>query len=109
MEKQIENKNKEIEALNLKVQKMQGLHEREIGKMKAEYDELYGKHQDWLNIQTKENEEWNKEKTRLLDEYYKMEQMYKKQVDTTNNLENTLKKEIEKKSLEIADLKGKIQ
>lgn len=56
MEKQIENKNKEIEALNLKVQKMQGLHEREIGKMKAEYDELYAKHQDWLNIQTKENE-----------------------------------------------------
>lgn len=44
-----------------------------------------------------------------MDEYYKMEQMYKKQVDTTNNLENTLKKEIEKKSLEIADLKGKIQ
>lgn len=30
LEKQIENKNKEIEALNLKVQKMEGFHKREI-------------------------------------------------------------------------------
>ena len=38
-----------------------------------------------------------------------MEQNYKKQVDATNDLENRLRKEIEKRNLEIADLKGKIQ
>ncbi len=45
----------------------------------------------------------------MQDEYYKMEQNYKKQVDATNDLENRLRKEIEKRNLEIADLKGKIQ
>ncbi len=109
MEKQIDNKNKEIEALNLKVQKMEGFHKREVGKLEDEIAELKNKHQTWLDTQTRESEEWAKEKTRLQDEYYKMEQNYKKQVDATNDLENRLRKEIEKRNLEIADLKGKIQ
>jgi uncharacterized protein HemX len=33
LEKQIENKNKEIDALNLKVQKMEGFHKREVSKL----------------------------------------------------------------------------
>lgn len=33
LEGQIQNKNKEIEALNLKVQQMQGLHKRDIEKL----------------------------------------------------------------------------
>ena len=35
LEKQIENKNKEIEALNLKVQKMEGFHSREVHQLEA--------------------------------------------------------------------------
>ncbi len=60
LEKQIENKNKEIEALNLKVQKLEGFHKREISKLEAENDELKKIHQDWVNRQNTENEEWNK-------------------------------------------------
>lgn len=38
LEKQIENKNKEIEALNLKVQKMEGFNKREVSKLEAEIE-----------------------------------------------------------------------
>lgn len=65
LEKQIENKNKEIDSLNLKVQKMEGFHKREIGKLEAEVDELKKLHQDWVNKQTAENEEWNRERSEL--------------------------------------------
>lgn len=60
LEKQIENKNKEIEALNLKVQKMEGFNKREVSKLEAEIEELKKSHQDWLNRQTTESEEWNR-------------------------------------------------
>lgn len=53
LEKQIENKNKEIEALNLKVQKMEGFHKREIQKLQKEIDSLKIVHQSWLDTQAK--------------------------------------------------------
>lgn len=109
LEKQIENKNKEIDALNLKVQKMEGFHKREVSKLQAEVDELKQQHQDWLNRQTKDNEEWNKQRSDLKNKAHESELKFKKQVDATDALENKLKKEIEKRNLDIADLKGKIQ
>lgn len=109
LEKQIENKNKEIEALNLKVQKMEGFHKREISKLEAEVDELKKIHQDWLNKQAAENEAWNQERSELKEKAHQTELKFKRQVDATDALENKLKKEIEKRNLEIADLKGKIQ
>lgn len=109
LEKQIENKNKEIDALNLKVQKMEGFHKREVAKLEEEVDELKRQHQEWLGRQTRENEEWNKERGELREKAHEADMKFKKQVDATDALENRLKKEIDKRNLDIADLKGKIQ
>lgn len=109
LEKQIENKNKEIEALNLKVQKMDGFHKREIDKLEKEIDELKKQHQNWLDTQIKENEDWTKERSELKERAHELDLKFKKQVDATEALENKLNKELEKKNIEISELKGRIQ
>lgn len=60
LEKTIENKNKEIEVLNLRLQKLERLQVREVDKLNEEINDLKKIHQDWLNRQNKENEEWNR-------------------------------------------------
>lgn len=45
----------------------------------------------------------------MKDKAHQSDLKFKKQVDATDALENKLKKEIEKRNLDIADLKGKIQ
>lgn len=65
LEKQIENKNKEIETLNLKVLKLERMQERELSKLNEEINDLKKIHQDWLTRQNKENEEWNRERSEL--------------------------------------------
>jgi predicted nucleic acid-binding Zn-ribbon protein len=73
---------------------MEGFNKREVSKLEAEIDELKKQHQDWLNKQTHESEEWNKERSELKDKAHQSELKFKKQVDTTDALENKLKKEI---------------
>lgn len=65
LEKHIDNKNKEIEALNFQLQKLEGFHKREIEKLEKQNDELKRQHQNWLGTQAKENEEWVKERNEL--------------------------------------------
>lgn len=88
---------------------MEGFHKREASKLEAEIQELKKLHQDWLNKQTQENEAWSQEKSQLKEKAHQSQLKFKRQVDSTQALENKLKKEIEKRNLEIADLKGKIQ
>ena len=52
LEKQIQNKNKEIEALNLKVQKLEGYHKKEIQKLEEDIVKLKNSHLDWIDKKT---------------------------------------------------------
>ena len=52
LEKQIQNKNKEIEALNLKVQKLEGYHKKEIQKLEEDIVKLKNSHLDWVDQKT---------------------------------------------------------
>ena len=58
-------KNKEIEALNLKVQQMLGLHRRDIDKLEEEIDRLKEEHKSWLARQEKETVDWHQERSEL--------------------------------------------
>lgn len=61
----IESKNREIEALNLKVQQMLGLHKRDIEKLEEQLDSIKKQHQGWLDRQEKETGEWHTERKEL--------------------------------------------
>lgn len=65
LENTIARKNKEIEALNMKVQQMQGFHKRAIDKLDSELDDIKNEHNKWLERQQKETEEWHTERTEL--------------------------------------------
>lgn len=65
LEGHISAKNKEIEALNLKVQQMLGLHKHDIGKLEAEIDKLKEEHSGWISRQEKETGEWHQERKEL--------------------------------------------
>lgn len=99
LQKQIENKNKEIETLNLRIQKLEGYQRREVEKLEAEVNQLKEQHQKWLNNQQKQNEEWARERSELKDRAHENDLKYKRQVDATNELENKLNKEIEKRNI----------
>jgi hypothetical protein len=44
---------------------MEGYHKREMEKIEKENNELKKQHQNWLGTQSKENEEWVKERNDL--------------------------------------------
>jgi hypothetical protein len=48
LEVQINNKNREIEALNLRIEKMVGFHRREVSKLEEEINNVKQDHQRWL-------------------------------------------------------------
>ena len=108
LEKQIENKNKEIEALNLKIQKMEGFQKREVQKLEDEIVKLKNTHQDWVDKQTEESEDWNRERGELKERAHQLDLKLKRQIDASNEQEDKLKKDLENKRMEIADLKGSI-
>jgi predicted nucleic acid-binding Zn-ribbon protein len=60
-------KNREIEALNLKVQQMLGLHKRDIDKLEEEIDRVKEEHKSWLARQEKETADWHQERSELDD------------------------------------------
>lgn len=62
LENQIQSKNREIEALNLKVQQMQGLHKRDIEKLEEELDKVKADHDKWLSRQEQETADWHAER-----------------------------------------------
>ena len=51
LENTIVRKNKEIEALNLKVQQMQGFHKRAIDKLDSQLEDVKAEHSKWLERQ----------------------------------------------------------
>lgn len=65
LEGHIASKNREIEALNLKVQQMLGLHKHDIDKLEQEVDRLKEEHAGWLARQEKETAEWHGERSEL--------------------------------------------
>ena len=108
LEKQIENKNKEIESLNLKVQKMEGFHSREVKQLEAEVNKLKEQHQEWVDRQARENEDWNEERSQLKERAHELDLKLKRQIDASESEKEQLRKTIEKKSNDIADQKGTI-
>ena len=106
LEKQLANKNKEIEALNLKIQKMEGFQKRETQKLEEEIVKLKNAHQDWIDKQTEENEDWNRERGELKERAHQLDLKLKRQTDAAVEQEDRLKKELENRKIEIAELKG---
>ena len=75
LENTINNKNKEIETLNLKVQQMQGFNKRAIDKLEDELNEVKNQHRSWLERQEKETNDWHSERKELNE---KIESLNKK-------------------------------
>lgn len=71
-------------------------------------DRLKQEHQNWLNSQHKENEEWAAERRDLKDKAHEEHLRYRKQVDATAALEDRLNRTIEERNLQIAQLRGQI-
>ena len=46
----------------MRLQKMDGFHKHETEKLEAEIASLKSAHQEWVDQQTKENEDWNHER-----------------------------------------------
>lgn len=65
LENTINGKNKEIEALNLKVQQMLGFHKREIDKLEEEITAIKNEHDAWIKRQEKETNDWHDERSEL--------------------------------------------
>lgn len=62
-----------------------------------------------MNSQSKENDEWIKERNELKERAHELDLKLKRQIDATEALEAKLKKDLENKNIEIAELKGQIQ
>lgn len=106
LEGHIAAKNKEIEALNLKVQQMLGLHKHDIDKLEAEIDKLKEEHNGWICRQEKETGEWHQERKELnarIEELASKIASLKKQ---HSEKEAELTDSNNKKGIEIARLQG---
>jgi hypothetical protein len=77
--------------------------------LERENDELKKQHQSWLGTQSKESDEWVKERNELKEKAHQLDLKLKRQIDAGEALENRLKKELENKGIQIAELKGQIQ
>ena len=108
LETQIANKNKEIESLNLTIQKIKGHHARDISKLEEEVSKLKDQHQAWVERQTKENEDWNEERSALKERAHELDLKMKRRLDAFEEEREKLKKAIENKNEKIAELEGSI-
>lgn len=109
LEGQIQSKNKEIEALNLKIQQMLGLHKHDIDKLEEENDRLKNEHNAWLARQEKETADWHQERNDLnarIDDLNRKIAALKKQ---HSDKEAELTESNNQKGLEIARLQGLVQ
>lgn len=108
LETTIVNKNKQIETLNLKVQQMMGFHKRDIEKLEEDLAQAKEDHNKWLERQQKETSDWHAEREELngkIDELNKhIASSNKHHLEKENQLSET----INKRGLQIADLKGTI-
>lgn len=106
LEGHIAAKNKEIEALNLKVQQMLGLHKRDIERLEADIDHLKEEHSAWLTRQQKETNDWHQERADLnarIEDLARKNAALKKQ---HSDREAELTSINNQKGLEIARLQG---
>ena len=109
LENTINNKNKEIETLNLKVQKMTGFHDRAISKLEDQLDEVKKQHTRWLERQEKETAEWCAERKELNEKIDNLNKSIQDIKRKNQERENKLTEDVNQKGLEIAELKGTIQ
>lgn len=72
LELQIANKNREIEALNLRIEKMTGFHKREVAKLEEEINAVKQDHQRWLEQQERETQSWNEERAGLKEKIHQL-------------------------------------
>jgi predicted nucleic acid-binding Zn-ribbon protein len=109
LENTINNKNKEIENLNLKVQQMTGFHKRAIDKLEEDLDHAKREHNNWLERQERETSEWHAERNELNQQIDKLNKNITDLKRQNQEREGKLNGTINKKGIEIADLKGTIQ
>jgi chromosome segregation ATPase len=108
LEGHIAAKNREIEALNLKVQQMLGLHRRDMDKLEEEIDQLKEEHKSWLGRQEKETAEWHQERSDLNAKIEDLNAKIAALKKQHHSRETELTAENNQKGLEIARLQGVI-
>ena len=69
---------------------------------------LKNTHQDWIDKQTEENEDWSRERGELKERAHQLDLKLKRQMDAADANEEKLKKELESRKLDIAELKGTV-
>jgi DNA repair exonuclease SbcCD ATPase subunit len=109
MENKINKKNQEIETLNLKVQQMQGFHKRAIDKLDEEINDIKKEHNDWLERQARETNEWHAERKELNDKIDELNKTIHDIKKINSDREHKLQETIDQKGMEIANLNGVIE
>ena len=108
LENKINRKNEEIETLNLKVVQMTGHHKRALDKLEDEVSEAKKEHNDWLERQVNETNQWHAEKKELNDKIEELNKQIHDNKKRSNDKEKALTDALNEKGMEIANLKGTI-
>lgn len=108
LENQIKNKNKEIEELNLRIQKMDGYHKRDLEQLQARLAEEQGRYKKWLDDQAKVSKAAADEAEALRDVNRQLEKKLKDEREAADRQLGTKNAEIEEKRLKIAHLEGAV-
>jgi chromosome segregation ATPase len=108
LENQIKNKNKEIEELNLRIQKMDGYHKRDLEQLQARLAEEQGRYKKWLDDQAKVSKAAADEAEALRDVNRQLEKKLKDEREAADRQLGAKNAEIEEKRLKIAHLEGAV-
>ena len=108
LESQIANKSKEIEALNLRIQKMQGYHEKQLADLesraaeeKAKYSESVNSQNELLRAQIEHQEGLEKSYKDLQEKLRMKEKEFNEKTSGKN-------RELDERGIRIADLEGTV-
>ena len=108
LENQIKNKNKEIEELNLRIQKMEGYHKRDIEQLQARLAEEQSRYKKWLDDQAKVSKAAADEADALRDVNRQLEKKLKDEREAFERQIGAKNAEIEERRLKISHLEGAV-
>ena len=109
LEKQIDYKNKEIEALNKNNLLLEGYGKKEMDKYADEVKKLKEQHARYVADSDRQNQDWNREREEYKERIHGLDVKLQEADDDKRESMEKLQKEIEKHRLKIAAQEGEIE
>jgi SMC interacting uncharacterized protein involved in chromosome segregation len=109
LENQIKNKNKEIEKANLRIEKMNGYHKRDLEQLQARLGEEQAKYRNFLDEQAKTSKANSEEAENLRAANRALEKKLKDSTIASDAALAAKDKEFQKRRLKIANLEGAVE